>query len=152
AIVVKFSWNLDFLTQAEIEGKVGKAKEKRRSERKSGDNSAAPEINSEDMENVLNRLDRSNSLSFRDNFSTMSLSSSGERTSIYLPVSVNAIMLKILIPSLSATKLLKFDTTTLVKEITMVMIKKHRFTESASAFAMYHKAEDGQETLLDPNK
>jgi hypothetical protein len=64
----------------------------------------------------------------------------GGRKSFYLPVSSNAIKLRVLIPEIQATKLMKFDTSTIIKDITQVLLKKHRFDEGDfPLYVLYHK-------------
>jgi len=48
-------------------------------------------------------------------------------------------MLKILIPAISGTKLLKLDTSSTIKDVILMMIKKHRLTDAAQSFEMIMK-------------
>lgn len=230
AIVVKFNWSLDFLTDDELEGKVAISKSKTRSvtmkevkmkssppsspkrssplaikERNaisepnleiensmafssspssspsspsshaisssspSSSSSIAKEITIEEdiTEENLERTRRS-SFSLRDNFegwhydggtsdgdhprNDSSLLGSKQPTGsgllsnpkrIYLPTSSSAIKLKVLIPDIAATKLMKFDTTTKTKEIIQVLVQKHRFTGSVHNYVLYCKGSNG---------
>jgi len=62
------------------------------------------------------------------------------------------IKLKVLIPSLEATKLMKFDTNTSIKDIKKAIILKHRFTEPPEFFQIYRKGDVNEDYLLDDDK
>jgi len=86
---------------------------------------------------------RSNSFSIRDAFENLAESPANARKSIYLPVSgdVPAVKVKILVPLLSATKLMKFEISSKVKDIIRVLILKHRFSGQIEEFILVHKAD-----------
>jgi len=89
------------------------------------------EISEEQLERA-----RSSSFSFRDGLDTDRTQS---RKSIFLPTTVNAITCKILIPHLSATKIVKFEGQTKAKDVIRVMILKHRFTGGIENFVLIQK-------------
>lgn len=158
-VVIKLNWALDFLTQDEIEGRIGHVKEKTRSHKKSisdlgesspvGSPMSSPmkehekKDNDEISEERLERT-RSTSFSFRDSLEGIA-ASVGARKSIYLPVTQSAIKLRVLIPELSATKLMKFDNQTQVSEIVRVLMQKHRFPEEDfQQYSLVHKGSTGE--------
>eukprot|EP01119_Soliformovum_irregulare_P008193 TRINITY_DN2123_c1_g1_i2.p1 TRINITY_DN2123_c1_g1~~TRINITY_DN2123_c1_g1_i2.p1 ORF type:complete len:965 (+),score=312.69 TRINITY_DN2123_c1_g1_i2:38-2932(+) len=134
-VVVQLHWTLDFLTQDEIDGKIVMANQQnkpksrpfltRTDSQKEEPSSPRSPMRAEDEEISEEKLERmrSESFSFRDNLSGLSV----PRKSIYLPASMAAIKLKISIPEISATKLMKFDDSTKIGEIVEVLIQKHRF-------------------------
>eukprot|EP01114_Cavostelium_apophysatum_P007309 TRINITY_DN1938_c0_g2_i1.p1 TRINITY_DN1938_c0_g2~~TRINITY_DN1938_c0_g2_i1.p1 ORF type:complete len:1165 (+),score=384.97 TRINITY_DN1938_c0_g2_i1:206-3700(+) len=175
AVVVKLNWNLDFLTQEEIEGNVGRAKAERTPKKEKEKSSTSPEVrkvsspsspepaalrsssqNSNESEPEISEEQleraRSSSFSFRDGLEalrddTASDSPRAARKSVYLPTTRNAITCKVLIPHISATKLIKFEASTKIKDVIRVLVLKHRFTGGVSAFTVVHKSTNGDVTL-----
>lgn len=159
AIVVAFNWNLDFLTSEEIQGFV-----EMKSKKKGAKSQDVPKqkIETPKMEHkqwrdstITEAMERTRSgtSSFRDTYvDTMALRNNHIRKSIYLPVTGEGIMLKIIIPSLSASKLMKFEKTALVKEIILMMIKKHRFVESVESYSLHLVEPEKESVRLDPKK
>jgi hypothetical protein len=98
---------------------------------------------------------RSSSISFRDGLVGSEVS--GETGPDKIPRSVlnaissvntsKAVKLKVLIPEISAKKLMKFDESTVIGDIVNAMIQKHRFTEQSSSYDLFRKSENQEEIL-----
>lgn len=160
AIVVGLNWNLEFLTSEEIQGFV-----EMRTKKKGGKAESIPKqkIETPKMEpkkwrdsTITEALERnrSNTSSFRDAYvDTMALrGANAAKKSIYLPVTGEGLMIKLAIPAIAANKLMKFEKTTLIKEIILMVIKKHRFVEAVESYSCYFKEEGKDEIRLDSKK
>jgi len=132
-IVIKLDWCIDFITQDEIEGRVDSSKvaEKKPKE----------EIKpTPPTEKVVP--------SFRNSLESFNTDREQLPKGIYPQVSSSGIKLKVLIPSLEATKLMKFDSNTNIQDIKKAILQKHRFADPPECFQVYHKVEDGAEDQL----
>lgn len=136
-IVVKLDWCLDFVTQNELDGKPENTKRPSSKELSASVSTATTTNNSNNNStNIPNNATsantstgNTNTTSFRNSLETPEFSVK----SIYPQVastSQTAIKLKVLIPHIEATKLMKFDVSTTIKEIERVIQRKHRFEET----------------------
>ncbi len=137
-IVIKLDWCIDFITQDEIEGRV--------------DSSKVPEKKPPKEEIKPAESPQKAVASFRNSLESFNTDREQLPKGIYPQVSSSGIKLKVLIPSLEATKLMKFDTNTTIQEIKKAILLKHRFTDPSECFQIYHKEDEKEDQLLEEEK
>ena len=142
-IVIKLDWSLDFITQDELEGTNAPSVSSSTSKlHKNNTNNVTITTNDDNNNNNNKKEDTQELTSFRNSLEPTEVIA----RHIYPQVkSEQAIKLKVLIPHIEATKLMKFEVTTSLNEILHAITLKHRFDEK-DIFELYKK--QGSEDII----
>lgn len=117
AVVVRLNWFLDFITPDELEGK--------------GFGERSSSVTNQDLKSVTGSSNSGRGIGISSDH-------------IFQQPQANSLMLRVNIPSLDASKLIKFDRTTNIEEVITMICKKHRFPEPPEYWALFLKSRGDQ--------